>query len=154
MTLREFTTIYNEWKYRDRTVPEHARKLTKFSEGSANDLTKAVLAWFEWKGIKAYRQASEGRYIPEKRITNVLGQSIIAEKGKFIPRSKGAKGSADISAVIPPHGKRMEVEIKYGKDRQSDDQKKFQSEIEAMGGIYFIVKTWDGFIFEIKKYVK
>lgn len=151
MSLREFSKTYHDWKYQGSTVPAHARPFKTFSQGSANDLTKAVLAYFEMKGIKAWRQASEGRYIPEVKQTNVIGQTITTRKGKFIPRSKGAKGSGDITVTLPPLGRRLEIEIKYGKDRQSPDQKQFQAEIEAMGALYMIVKTWEGFILEIEK---
>lgn len=152
MTLKGLSKLYSDTKH--PSVPEHCRPNKKFSESGANELTKSVLAWFELKHIKAYRQASEGRYLPEKRVKNVIGQSIVIGGGKFIPRNKGAKGSGDISAIIPPYGRRLEIEIKYGKDRQSDDQKKFQADIESMGGIYIIVKTWDGFIEQIKHIVK
>jgi hypothetical protein len=36
--------------------------------------------------------------------------------------------------------------VKYGKDRQSNDQKKYEQEVTKAGGIYLIAKTFDGFI--------
>lgn len=152
MTLKQLSELYTTTNYSH--IPVHARPSKKFSENGANELTKSILAWFELRGIKAYRQSSEGRYLPEKRVKNVIGQSIVVGGGKFIPRSKGALGAADISVVIPPHGRRLELEIKYGNDRQSDVQKKFQADIEAMGGIYIVVKTWDGFIHQINSIIK
>ena len=53
------------------------------------------------------------------------------------------KGSADISATI--QGKSVKIEIKWGNDRQSPAQVKYQSEIEKAGGIYVIVHTYDQF---------
>lgn len=152
MTLRQLATAYSEMKYRDSTVPAHCRPSHSFSEKSANDLTKAVLGWFEVKGIKAMRQSTEGRYLPGSTVENVIGQKI-TQKGKWIPRSKQGIGQGDIRVLLPPHGRTMEIEIKYGKDRQSDAQKKYQEELEQAGGIYLIVKSWDGFIEQIKKYV-
>lgn len=149
MTLRFFSTAYHDWKYHGSTVPAHARPFTSFSDGSANKLTKAVLAYFEWKGIKAWRQSSEGRYLPEQKATNVIGQTITTRKGRFIPRNGGAVGIGDVCALIPPNARMLSIEIKYGKDRQSDVQKKFQTELEAAGGLYMIVKTWDGFMEQI-----
>lgn len=152
MTLRDLSTLYMNTKYAN--VPAHCRPIKAFKESSANELTKSILAWFELKGIKAYRQASEGRYIPEQSQYNVIGQKIVTSKGKFIPRSKAAKGCGDITATLPPLGRRLEIEIKYGADKQSEVQKEFQAEIEAMGALYMIAKTWDGFLFQIEKIIK
>ena len=80
----------------------------------------------------------------------MYGRSV-REKGMYIPRSKAAKGSGDITVILPPLGRRLDVEVKYGKDRQSDDQKRFQSELEAMGGLYIIVRTWEDFMHQIVK---
>ncbi len=145
MTLKEFSQLYYDHLYKDSTVPVHAQPRKVFKESSANELTKTILAYFKMVGIEAWRQASEGRYLQEKKIKNVLGQSITVEKGRFIPRSKKTKGSGDISCILPPNGRRLEIEIKYGRDVQSDDQKDFQRRIEAMRAKYVIVKTWDGF---------
>lgn len=152
MTLKQLAAAYTDMRYKDSTVPQYGRPSQHFSDKSANDLTKAILAWFEVKKIKAWRQSSEGRFLPGTTTTNVIGQRI-TQKGKFIPRAGGAVGSADITCTIPPLGRRLELEIKFGKDRQSDAQKTFQTEIEAMGAIYIIVKTWPDFIEQIKRYV-
>jgi len=53
------------------------------------------------------------------------------------------KGSADISATV--QGKSVKIEIKWGHDRQSPSQAKYQSEIEKASGIYIIVHTFDEF---------
>jgi len=150
MTLKELAQALVNKKYSH--IPEHARPVVKYRDGTANELTKAILAYFELRGWKAFRQASEGRYLPEQKVKNVLGQQVTVKKGMYIPRSRGAKGSGDISGALPPHGTRIEIEIKIGKDRQSDVQKEFQAEIEAMGAIYMIVRTWQDFIFQISKY--
>jgi hypothetical protein len=36
--------------------------------------------------------------------------------------------------------------VKYGKDRQSEVQKRYQESIEAAGGTYFIARTFDEFM--------
>jgi hypothetical protein len=136
------------------TVPEHARPVMRLEDRTANGLTKAILVYFDFKGIKAWRQASEGRFIQGRTFMNETVGRTMQEKGKYIPRSKAAKGSGDVTCILPPLGRRMDLEVKIGRDRQSDDQKKFQREIEAMGGIYILVRTWDDFIQQIKQYVK
>jgi len=148
MTLRELAEQIAAKRY--AKIPKHAWKNVKFSDSGANELTKAILAYFELKGIKAWRQASEGRFIQGKEYKDMYGRSV-REKGMYIPRSKAAKGSGDITVILPPLGRRLDVEVKYGKDRQSDDQKRFQSELEAMGGLYIIVRTWEDFMHQIVK---
>lgn len=153
MTLKELSTAVWEAQCKQYpNVPPHAVPKKAFTDKTANGLTNAILEYFKLKGVKAWRQRSEGRYLPGAEITNVLGQRITTRKGKFIPLGKaGGKFSADITGVWPPHGKRMEIEVKIGKDRQSEGQKNFQKEIENAGGIYFIVRTWDDFIYNINK---
>jgi hypothetical protein len=148
MTLKDLSIWYANEKYGN--IPDHARPNKKFSDAGANELTKSILAYFELKKWKAYRQNSEGRFIQGREYTDWMGRSR-QEKGMYIPRSKSNKGAGDISCLIPPFGRRLEVEVKFGKDKQSPDQKSFQKEIEDMGGIYIIVKTWEDFFFQIKK---
>jgi hypothetical protein len=40
----------------------------------------------------------------------------------------------------------VKIEIKYGKDRQSEAQIRYQEMIEKAGGTYLIVKSFDDFI--------
>lgn len=148
MTLRELSKAIVDKQYSN--IPEHARPAVKLSDSSANELTKSIIAFFKYKGIMAWRQSSDGRYIKGKEYTDWMGRKK-EEKGQYIPRAHGAKGSADVTATLPPLGKRLEVEVKFGKDRQSPDQKRFQDQIEAMGGIYIIVRTWDEFIQQFNK---
>lgn len=148
MTLRDLATIISKQEYAN--IPEHCRPKKTFSDKTANDLTKAVLAYFKYRNIKAWRQSSEGRYIQPEHVHNVIGHRITVKKGRFIPRSKESKGIGDIAAVI--QGQFTSWEVKVGKDRQRDEQKKFQAEIEASGGKYFLIKTWDDFYFQFSQY--
>lgn len=52
----------------------------------------------------------------------------------------GLKGSADILGVRHD-GKFIAIEIKVGKDRQSEDQKNFEKMILSMNGIYVLAKS-------------
>ncbi len=54
------------------------------------------------------------------------------------------KGLPDIIACF--HGRCVWIEVKAGKDRQSDDQKKRQFELERAGGVYLIARSTDDFI--------
>lgn len=150
MTLKELTiAIVNK---KQAKIPEHCRSYKRFSDGSANDLTTAILAYFDLKDIKAWRQRSEGRYLRPEYQHNVLGGRVEISKGKFIPGSKASKGIGDIAAILPG-GKFLSVEVKFGKDRQSEDQIAFQKSVEASGAIYLLAKNWDGFVHQIEKYL-
>lgn len=155
MTLKELATgIAN---IRHANIPEHARPKMKFSDATANDLTTAILAYFSLAKLKGYkcrawRQPSEGRYLPEKWETNVVGQRIQTSKGIFIPRDKNAKGAGDILAIVS--GKFISLEIKIGKDRQSEVQGEFEMDITDAGGLYFIVRNWDSFILQVQPWIR
>ena len=111
---------------------------------SANELTKAVIKFIRlFGGGKAERISLTGRTInTRKTYTDILGHCKQIGSIKYIP-SAMTKGSADISATI--QGKSVKIEIKWGNDRQSPAQVKYQSEIEKAGGIYVIVHTYDQF---------
>jgi len=55
-----------------------------------------------------------------------------------------SKGTADISATIK--GRSVKIEVKIGKDRQSEAQKQYQAKVEQSGGIYFIAKDFSAFM--------
>lgn len=150
MTLKNLGILHTERAYKSSSMPQHTWKWHHFSEKNANELTKAIIAFFELNEIKAWRQASEGRYIPGKTYDNVIGQRITL-KGMYIPRSKAAKGIGDISSVIK--GTFVSWEVKFGKDRQRSEQKDFQSDLEKSGGKYHLVKDWDGFCEQVKQYL-
>jgi hypothetical protein len=59
-------------------------------------------------------------------------------------KGTGTPGSADISATIK--GRSVKIEVKYGKDRQSDAQKAYQKAIEEAGGVYVIARDFEGFL--------
>jgi len=45
------------------------------------------------------------------------------------------------------------IEIKFGRDRQSADQRTVQLEIEAAGGYYFIAKTYEDYLNKINEII-
>lgn len=115
---------------------------TVHKENSANALTKAVIRWIQIHGGQAERINTTGRYLPGKTVSKGFYGSTTL-KGKYIPTTSTV-GSADISSVI--RGRSVKIEIKYGKDVQSDAQKKYQKDVESAGGLYWIVRTFDQFI--------
>lgn len=110
------------------SVPDYARPKSKIKTNDANGLTKAIIDFIDLSGGWATRISVEGRYIESLK--------------KRIPSSV-KKGTADIHAVYK--GKHLSIEVKIGKDRQSDEQKAVQKSVEAAGGIYFIATTFEAF---------
>jgi hypothetical protein len=53
------------------------------------------------------------------------------------------KGSADLSIIIRGHAIKAEIKIK---DSQSEYQKEYQRQVEAAGGIYIIIRSFDEFL--------
>lgn len=49
----------------------------------------------------------------------------------------GVPGQADISGILRG-GRRLEVEVKSDRGRQSPEQREFQHRIEALGGLYLL----------------
>jgi hypothetical protein len=125
------------------SVPEHALAMTSWSDSSANGLTKCVASWINMNGYQAERINTMGVYREAKKIKDLDGISRSVGRGKWT-KSTSTSGSADISATI--HGRSVKIEIKYGKDIQSEAQKKYQESIERAGGTYLIVKNFDDFL--------
>ena len=139
--LNEMNREYLRKKYPD--IPPEYLHCKPIKANSANELTKAVIIFIRLSGGQAERISVTGRIInTRKTYTDILGHRKQIGSVKYIP-SAMTKGSADISATI--HGKSIKIEIKWGKDRQSPAQAKYQAEIEKAGGIYIIVSTFDQF---------
>lgn len=52
----------------------------------------------------------------------------------------GVPGQGDISGLISPSGRRLEIEVKAARGRQSDDQKRWERVITSMGGLYVLAR--------------
>ena len=125
--------------------------LTDWKDTSANGLTKCIIFWINAMGGQAERISNQGQYREGKKID--VGTGEIAYKkqlpGKWTP-GQGTKGTADISATI--RGGSVKIEVKYGRDVQSDAQKQYQEMIEKAGGVYIIAKTFDDFVIWYEKF--
>lgn len=123
--------------------PSHYINTNKYSDRTANNLTKCVIDWLKLNNHQAERISVTGRYIDNSQIvTNCIGQTKRIGSGKWIKPSMQA-GTADISATIG--GMSVKIEIKIGKDRQSEVQKQYQYEVERSGGVYLIVGDFQSF---------
>lgn len=123
--------------------PDYVAK-TVYTDKTANGLTKCIVHWLNLNGWQAERISTTGRYIDNSKVvTDVLGNKKKIGTGKYI-KGSGTNGSADISATIK--GRSIKIEVKIGKDKQSDAQKKYQEMIEKAGGVYFIATDFDDFM--------
>jgi hypothetical protein len=80
----------------------------------------------------------------KKEVKDVLGRTRIVGSVEW-QKGTGTKGSADISATIKPtwskFGISVKIEVKYAKDRQSEDQKLYEQSINQAGGVYIIIRS-------------
>ena len=124
-------------------VPEHALARAKWSDKNTNELTKSILRFIKYSGYQAERINTMGVYRAPKTDTDVVGRSRTLGQGKWT-KGTGTRGSSDISATIK--GRSVKIEVKFGKDRQSEFQKAYQRTIERAGGVYIIAKNMTDFV--------
>ncbi|HAK00376.1 MAG TPA: hypothetical protein DCM62_10150 [Bacteroidales bacterium] len=119
-------------------LPRH-----KYTDKTANGLTRAIIDFISLHGWQAERINTTGRIIDNsKTFTDVAGRVQTLGRAQWVPGTSTA-GSADISATIA--GKAVKIEVKTGSDRQSQAQKDYQKAIEAAGGVYYIARNFDLF---------
>lgn len=124
----------------------------RFTDRTANGLTKCIITWLQINGWQSERINTMGRMIDKRhRVTNVLGQSYTIGSIGYIPTTS-TKGSADISATVKGHS--WKIEVKIGADRQSPEQIRYQQDIERAGGIYLIARDFTGFIKDYKRLIE
>ena len=126
------------------TLPERFKDMLPrtYTDKTANGLTKMIIDWINYNGGQAERINTTGRLIKAKTYKDVMGITKTIGQDKWI-KGTGTLGSADISATI--QGKSVKIEVKIGRDKQSDVQKQYQEAIEKAGGIYYIAKNFDTF---------
>ena len=130
---------------RHPSFPEAYFVKKKWDDKTANGLTKAITSFIQFNGYQAERINTMGVARENKRTDGkVIG----------VTWTKGTTtaGSADISATI--RGRSVKIEVKVGKDRQSEAQKRYQESIERAGGVYLIARDFDSFVEWYDKYVQ
>lgn len=124
--------------------PEYVPK-TKYTDKTANGLTKCIADWLNLNGYRADRVSSAGRYIDGKKtVTDILGKQRTIGSGTWV-KSGTRKGYSDINATIK--GRSVMIEVKIGKDRMSEAQKEFAEAERKAGGEYWVVKDFGEFMF-------
>lgn len=150
-TRNRFNAVFNAYqRTKYPNVPTRYLVPDKPSEANANALTKTIIRFINQSGHFAERISNQGQYRDSSETyVDVLGHTRKVGSGKWT-KGQGTPGTADISAQIKLPGQRfavpVKIEIKFGRDRQSDDQKAYQAKVEATGALYWIVRDLDGFL--------
>ena len=119
------------------SIPPNYIAKTEYKPATANGLTRAICDWINLHGYQAERINTMG-------VARTRYRSDGSVAGIQWTKGTGTAGSADISATIK--GRSVKIEVKIGKDRQSEAQKKYQEMIERAGGVYIIAKNFDEFV--------
>lgn len=143
--VRELESMANAENARKHpnTPLKYLAKCT-YRDDTANGLTKCIIDFIRFNGGQAERINTTG--IPKDnrmQVTDIMGHSRTIGSIEWRP-SGTTKGSADISATI--RGRSVKIEVKIGKDTQSEAQKQYQASIEAAGGIYYIARDFESFV--------
>ena len=126
------------------SLPEHARVVHRYNDKSANALTRCIIDYLRFNGCQAERISNMGRPVDgQKRYVDAVGFHRQIGSVTWIP-GQGTPGTADISATVA--GRSVKIEVKHGKDRQSEAQKAYQKNVESAGGIYFIARSFGEFL--------
>ena len=132
--------------------PEFAIPPEKFSDKTANDLTKTICKFITYIGGQAERISNQGQYRDNtKVVTDVLGRKRTIGSGTWT-KGQGTNGTADISAIY--RGKSFKIEVKIGKDRMSQAQLRYKQEVERAGAFYIIARNFDDFIDDFRELCK
>lgn len=130
-------------KKRYPSLPDYARVIHKYNPNTANGLTRCIIDFLKLSGHQAERIPSGGRPIDRtKVVTDILGRRKRIGSIEWV-YSTGTAGTADLSATIG--GRSVKIEVKIGKDRQSEAQKVYEKSVSAASGIYYIATDFQGF---------
>ena len=134
-SVKQLEQEYFEWKYRASSIPVQCRFKRSFRDDTANGLARCIEAWAKIHGAFYQRQNSQGQY--DSRL-------------KKWRKSGTTKGIADVQVTY--RGRTYNLEIKVGRDRQSEVQKAVEKQIKAAGGHYAVIHCYNDFLQEIEYY--
>jgi hypothetical protein len=105
--------------------------------GPANVITAGILLAIpeRFPGSRAWRNNAV--------VANIEGRVIRA----------GIKGQADITGILAPSGRRLEIEVKAGKDRMRPEQIAFRDAVMAAGGVHVIAHSVEQALFDLSKQI-
>lgn len=112
------------------SVPRHAVPRTAYNDATANGLTKCILDFVNLQeGAAAWRQSNAPVY--DARFGGFRSGTV-------------SKGVSDISAIR--EGIAWQIEVKVGRDKMSEHQRRFSESVAASGGRFIIARDFAGFV--------
>lgn len=133
LELREVATKLKAQKY--TTVPLHALPRAKpFTDSTANGLTEAII--FDIEAV--YHGTAF-------RINNI---PVFDQTRGAYRKSNMRRGIPDIIATID--GYFVGIEVKIGRDRQSEEQKEVERDLRKSGGIYFVATSYADYLAKVQ----
>ena len=106
-------------------------KVKPYNDTTSNGLTGAIIDFIIFSGGDANR-------------INAQGQLRKIKGSMTWTHGNTRKGTADVHAIYK--GRHISIEIKIGKDKQSDAQIKEAERIRQAGGLYFVARDMDSFM--------
>ena len=97
------------------------------------ELVSAAIQWLNLQIVHGQRVAAwrvdTGRHLHRR------------QDGSWeIGRSYGTKGALDITGIVPGLGRRLDIDVKIGRDTLSDDQATFVRRVRSRGGVALVVR--------------
>jgi hypothetical protein len=102
----------------------------------ANELTAAIVDYLNLNGFEAWRQNNAAIF-----------DTKTGKHRAFV----GKLGLPDIIGYHKKTAVWIAVEVKAGKDKLSDDQRRFLADLKKAGGIAIEARTFDQFLKELQK---
>ncbi len=125
--VKELERMANdEARLKHPTMPALAPRT--FRDDSANSLTACIVKYITLQGGFSSRISNQGTYNQKLH--------------KYIPGT-ARRGLADVMATF--RGLSLHIEVKHSRDRQSEAQKKIESEVTRAGGRYYLAKDFSSF---------
>jgi hypothetical protein len=109
----------------------YSMKIKKYDDRTANGLTNCIQDFCKHIGAYSNRISTTGQM-------RKIGGRMTWTKGN------SNKGAADVRILF--NGRSVDVEIKIGKDRMSEAQYKEKQRVENAGGLYFVARSFPGFL--------
>ncbi|MEO6141104.1 MAG: VRR-NUC domain-containing protein [Ginsengibacter sp.] len=106
-------------------------KTRPYKDNSANELTKSIIDFIIFSGGDANR-------------INTQGQMRKIDDRMVWTNGSTRKGTADIHAIY--QGRAISIEVKIGRDKLSENQKKEAERIQRAGGLYFVATDMISFL--------
>lgn len=124
-------------------IPSYAIPKVSRRDDTANGLTRCIIDFLSINGHQAERINSMGRVVMERGHQLRGGKLVDTTTPRYIP-TNATNGTSDISAIIG--GRAVKIEVKIGRDRQSEVQKRYQDDVERSGGVYFVARNFSDFV--------